>query len=124
MRYDNPEYRKWIRQQPCTACKAEIDIQPHHWQTPTNHGVGLKPDDTWCMPLCGAHHHEIHSKGKLTCGRKWWKMESGNGWALDNLAAREIRDLLAEYHIIQEDKIRQARADLETVELEIARLKK
>jgi hypothetical protein len=99
-------YKSWILTKPCSVpgCLNE-DIHPHHWQTPDNHGVGKKPDDTWLIPLCTYHHtagpESIH-KGKVTFARLWWRLSKDYKgpdakYQADSHAIRLIRDLLGEY---------------------------
>lgn len=63
---DCPEHRKWVRQQPClfngTDCAGQMHA--HHVRTAANSGVGMKPDDKFCVPLCALHHQRIHQNGE------------------------------------------------------------
>ncbi len=48
-RYENPEYRAWIKTKPCLVCSG--DSLAHHWIT-----VAAGGSDLTCVPLCPDHH--------------------------------------------------------------------
>ncbi|HUD74300.1 MAG TPA: hypothetical protein VMQ76_04440 [Terracidiphilus sp.] len=50
-------YRRWIRSFPCTVCATRRGIEAAHTGA---HGIGQKASDTSCIPLCRAHHAEMH----------------------------------------------------------------
>jgi len=64
--YKSEHYKAWIREQPCcfqypdgTRCGA-IPCDPHHVRRAEFHaGIGKKPHDTVCIPLCREHHDPI-----------------------------------------------------------------
>ncbi|MCP4569065.1 MAG: DUF968 domain-containing protein [FCB group bacterium] len=64
--YRNPRYLKWLRTQPCAACGAmrsdNMDIVAAHQRDLPGHGggTGIKPHDTYCLPLCDACHKLSH----------------------------------------------------------------
>lgn len=36
----------------------------------TGGGLGMKPDDSWCISLCNAHHIEQHNIGERSFEKK------------------------------------------------------
>ena len=53
-------YMALVRTLPCVICDAPPPSDPHH-----PHGVGYKggatkAPDIWVIPLCRAHHEELH----------------------------------------------------------------
>jgi len=64
--YESERYKAWIRTQPCcfqfpdgTRCGAPSE--PHHVRRAEFHsGVGKKPHDLVCIPLCRDHHDPIN----------------------------------------------------------------
>lgn len=46
-------------------------MHAHHVRVGTGGGTGAKPSDRFCVPLCGAHHHEGHQKGWKTFEAKY-----------------------------------------------------
>ena len=67
----------FLRQLPCCipSCGNNIETQAAHLRfsdarvAKVNAGVGQKPHDFWCVPLCGKHHDEQHRAGDE---RTWW----------------------------------------------------
>lgn len=58
----------WIRTLPCAVRSARCGsrVHAHHVRTGTGGGMGLKPDDRHTVPLCPAHHLELHNGGAMT----------------------------------------------------------
>ncbi len=53
------KYLAWIRTLPCCICGAEAE--PHHIKGVGKFsGAGMKASDILAMPLCHAHHEEVH----------------------------------------------------------------
>lgn len=59
---------QWIRGFPCSielhgdhVCTGRIEA--HHMREGSNGGVGLKCDDSTCVPLCSHAHQNFHSMG-------------------------------------------------------------
>jgi len=56
----------FLRALPCLICGNNIETQAAHIRmsdariAKVNAGVGQKPDDFFCTPLCGRHHEEQH----------------------------------------------------------------
>src|SRR5690348_7399006 len=65
----------YLRSLPCIICADNVSVEAAHIRyadaslaKPAT-GVGIKPDDYWCLPLCGKHHREQHAFGNE---RRWW----------------------------------------------------
>ena len=66
------KYIDFIRKQPCLIGERCLGMNhAHHVQNYNNHGMGLKPKDIYCIPLCFLHHAELHQKGKYTFYKKY-----------------------------------------------------
>lgn len=60
-----PQFRRWIKRLECSVkgCP-RLDIDPSHIRHglpagAAKGGTGLKPHDTWIIPLCRGHHDEL-----------------------------------------------------------------
>ena len=62
------KYIEWIRLLPCIVCQYSAPSDPHHSETG---GRGTKASDTTAIPLCHAHHNELHCTGKKTFATKY-----------------------------------------------------
>lgn len=67
-RKKDAKYLEWIRQQECCICGDNTTTEAAHIRTSNillgkgDFGWG-RPDDKWCVPLCGRHHREQHDMG-------------------------------------------------------------
>ena len=79
-RHRSPRHRAWVRTLPCSVpgCDSD-DIHAHHVRKGA--GVGMKPADGNCAPLCFDHHSEGHLIG-------WRTFEVRHGLDLSAIAAR------------------------------------
>lgn len=79
-RLRSPRHLAWVRTLPCSVpgCDSD-DIHAHHVRKGA--GIGLKPADGNCTPLCFEHHAEIHLNGSRT-------FEIRHGVDLSVIAAR------------------------------------
>lgn len=60
----SPDHLAWIRTLPCAVPGCIEKSQAAHVRQGTGGGMGMKPDDRWTLPLCGAlHHPEQHRIG-------------------------------------------------------------
>jgi hypothetical protein len=62
----SPKYRKYISEQPCLmGCGTGELSAPHHEDNDFfNSGMGTKPPDTQCLPLCNdCHINKRHRMG-------------------------------------------------------------
>ena len=64
--YQNEAYKGWIRMQPCAKCGMVGFSVAHHERGLGGGGVGMKPPDYYCVPLCNNCHYERHTTGYLT----------------------------------------------------------
>ena len=55
------KYLDYVRNTPCLICG--YPSEAHHIRKASNSGVGKKPGDCWCVPLCKLHHAEVHQFG-------------------------------------------------------------
>ena len=80
MRLKNPrqhddKHLDFIRSLPCCVCGNNIETQAAHIRfsdaryAKSNAGVGQKPHDFWCVPLCSADHRSQHDGDE----RSWWQ---------------------------------------------------
>ena len=54
-------YREHVSRYPCLNCGAPGPSDPHHDRRHGNCGMGMKPPDTYCIPLC--HKCHVLSEG-------------------------------------------------------------
>ena len=59
---------KYVSEHPCTICGRE-DVQAAHIRY-TGSGIGLKPCDSFVVPLCIEHHQEQHTMNE----RMFWHL--------------------------------------------------
>ena len=62
-RWECETYTKWAKQQPCACCGQQAD-DPHHLIGYGQGGMGTKAHDLFVIPLCRAHHDELHADMK------------------------------------------------------------
>lgn len=58
-RWENPTYTRWVKAQRCACCNNPAD-DPHHVIGHGQGGMGTKAHDLFVLPLCRAHHDELH----------------------------------------------------------------
>lgn len=66
-RIEDKKHLKLIRQLPCCIC-GRVGVEVHHIRMGNNGGIGRKPGDSLCVPLCSMHHRELHNTGE----RRFW----------------------------------------------------
>ena len=59
-RWTNGKYTRWVKQQPCLCCGKQAD-DPHHLIGYGLGGMATKTHDLFVIPLCRAHHDELHA---------------------------------------------------------------
>ncbi|WBT59310.1 DUF968 domain-containing protein [Kosakonia oryzendophytica] len=59
-RWENEKYTRWVKAQQCMCCNNPAD-DPHHLIGHGNGGMGTKAHDLFVIPLCRAHHDELHA---------------------------------------------------------------
>ena len=57
-----------LRNSPASSAAAS-PVTPHHLRFAQSRGLGLKVSDEFTVPLCRAHHRELHRTGKES---DWW----------------------------------------------------
>ena len=62
------QHLRFMAKQPCLVCGRE-PCDPHHLRFAQPRGLGQKVSDEFTVPLCRAHHRELHRAGKE---REWW----------------------------------------------------
>ncbi|MGF6432289.1 ERF family protein [Bradyrhizobium elkanii] len=58
----------FVRDQPCLVCR-QTPSDAHHLKFAQARALGRKVSDEYTVPLCRAHHHELHRHGNE---RAWW----------------------------------------------------
>lgn len=67
---------EFLRSLPCAVCLSHVSTEAAHVRYSdasvgkVNAGVGQKPHDFWCVPLCGADHRDQHETGDEF---EWWR---------------------------------------------------
>ena len=64
-RLSDKQHLRFVAKQPCLVCGRE-PCDPHHLRFAQSRGLGQKVSDEFTMPLCRAHHLELHRAGKET----------------------------------------------------------
>jgi ERF superfamily len=59
---------RFVAKQPCLVCGRQ-PCDAHHLRFAQSRGLSLKVSDEFTVPLCRAHHRELHRTGKET---DWW----------------------------------------------------
>lgn len=74
-REKSKKHLDYIRSQPCCICGDNTTTEAAHIRT-SNKELGKddfgwgRPDDKWCVPLCGKHHREQHTMNEMA----FWKL--------------------------------------------------
>ena len=68
---DKP-HLQFVAKQPCLVCGRQ-PCDAHHLRFAQSRGLGLKVSDEFTVPLCRAHHRELHQSGKEV---EWWARKS------------------------------------------------
>ena len=68
---DKP-HLQFVAKQPCLVCGRQ-PCDAHHLRFAQSRGLGLKVSDEFTVPLCRAHHRELHQSGKEV---EWWVRKS------------------------------------------------
>ena len=64
-RLRDKQHLRFVAGQPCLVCGRE-PCDPHHLRFAQPRGLGQKVSDEFTVPLCRAHHRELHRAGKET----------------------------------------------------------
>ena len=68
-RIRNRDHLRYVASQPCLVC-GRSPSQAHHLRFAQPRAMGRKVSDEFTVPLCAAHHHELHMRGNEL---EWWK---------------------------------------------------
>lgn len=63
VRHRDKEHRRFVAQQSCLICGRQ-PCDAHHLRFAQSRGLGQKVSDEFTVPLCRAHHRELHRVGK------------------------------------------------------------
>ena len=81
-RLRDKQHLRFVAKQPCLVCGRE-PCDSHHLRFAQTRGLAQKVSDEFTVPLCRAHHRELHRAGKE---RVWWSqnglepLESARLW--------------------------------------------
>lgn len=67
-KFRSEKYLKWVSEKPCLLCMFE-PCQAHHITIAEHRGMGQRVSDSFTIPLCYPHHHQLHMTGE----RKFWQ---------------------------------------------------
>jgi len=86
-RIRDKDHKRFVTKQPCLIC-GRRPSDAHHLRFAQSHALGRKVSDEFTVPLCRAHHREVHN-----CGNEavWWERS-----AIDAVA--QARTLWLETH--------------------------
>jgi hypothetical protein len=68
-RLRDKRHREFVASQPCLVC-GQQPCDAHHLRFAQPRGLGIKVSDEFTVPLCRAHHRELHRTHKET---RWWE---------------------------------------------------
>ena len=63
------EHLRFVTKQPCLVCGRQ-PTDPHHLRFAQPRGLGQRVSDEFTVPLCRAHHRELHRRADE---RAWWR---------------------------------------------------
>ena len=70
-RLRDKQHLRFVARQPCLVCGRE-PCDPHHLRFAQPRGLAQKVSDEFTVPLCRAHHRELHRAGKEV---DWWSKQ-------------------------------------------------
>jgi hypothetical protein len=68
-RYRNKNHLRYVARQACLICGRQPS-DPHHLRYAQPRALGRKASDEFTVPLCRAHHREVHRVGNE---QAWWQ---------------------------------------------------
>jgi hypothetical protein len=68
-RIRDKEHLRFVARHPCLIC-GRTPSDAHHVRFAQSRGIGLKVSDEFTVPLCRAHHRELHRTGDEA---QWWR---------------------------------------------------
>jgi hypothetical protein len=69
IRLPDNDHRKFVSTQPCLVC-GRTPADAHHLRFAQPRALGRKVSDEFTVPLCRAHHRELHWRGNEAA---WWR---------------------------------------------------
>jgi hypothetical protein len=66
--YRNRKYLDWLKEQPCAVCMRK-PCDPAHQSLGWPSGTGIKPPDSFCLPL----NHDLHMKQHRVGEVRFWQ---------------------------------------------------
>jgi hypothetical protein len=69
IRLRDSDHRKFVATQPCLVC-GRTTADAHHLRFAQPRALGRKVSDEFTVPLCRAHHRELHRHGNEAA---WWR---------------------------------------------------
>jgi hypothetical protein len=69
LRRRDKEHRKFVSSHPCVVC-GRNPADAHHLRFAQPRALGMKVSDEFTVPVCRAHHRELHRTGDE---RVWWR---------------------------------------------------
>jgi hypothetical protein len=69
IRIRDKDHRKFVSSQPCVVC-GRSPSDAHHLRFAQPRALGCKVSDEFTVPMCRAHHRELHQRGNEEA---WWQ---------------------------------------------------
>ena len=69
-RYRSNKYLDYVRGRPCLIC--DFMGEAHHLTFAEPNAMSMKVGDNWTVPMCHAHHMELHRFGDE---KLWWDLQ-------------------------------------------------
>ena len=69
VRLRDKEHRRFVLRQPCLVC-GRVPSDPHHLTFTQPRALGQRVSDEFTVPVCRAHHRELHRSGDEAA---WWE---------------------------------------------------
>ena len=98
-RLRDKQHLRFVAKQPCLVCGRE-PCDPHHLRFAQSRGLSLKVSDEFTVPLCRAHHRELHRTGKES---DWWAKAGLEPISLARKLWRETHPLHASADVLDDD---------------------
>ena len=86
-RLRDSKYLDYVRKRGCVICGGEA--QAHHLQRAQPRAMGRKTGDQYTVPLCPAHHFELHDLGDETL---FWALQGIDVMEYSEALFREYND--------------------------------
>jgi hypothetical protein len=87
----NKVHLKYVAAQPCLLCGRQPS-DPHHLRFAQPQALGRKVSDEYTVPLCRAHHRQLHRTGnEMNWWAQRWRWRAGFGAKLIRFRNRRSR---------------------------------